>query len=53
MTAQCEAEWEEAYEMCEDLIKKGANNGITGGYQNPKQCAKGLVSEACGGNAVK
>lgn len=53
MTAQCKAEWDNAYDICRDLIDKGINNGVTGGYTNDFQCAKGLVSQECGGNKVK
>lgn len=27
--------------------------GLTGGYNEVEECAKGLVSEACGGNPVE
>lgn len=49
---RCIKEWEEATEVCEDLIEKGGYRGITGNYNDVFQCAKGLVSEECGGNKV-
>ena len=52
----CEQEWAEAYKICLEVIKQGASargrRGITGGYLDPEKCARGLVSERCGGNAV-
>jgi RHS repeat-associated protein len=51
---RCAKEWEEAYEMCEELLKRpNPPRGITGGYTNLADCARGLVSEECGGNPVK
>ena len=49
----CDAEWEEAYATCEEeLSKPNPNRGITGGYTNLHDCARGLVSQRCGGNRV-
>ena len=52
----CKKEWTEAYRICLEMIKQGASargrRGITGGYLDPDKCARGLVSERCGGNAV-
>ena len=49
----CAEEWEEAYEACRQMLQ-GPNppRGITGGYTNIHDCARGLVSERCGGNPV-
>jgi hypothetical protein len=33
-------------------MKRGGARGVTGGYTNEYQCAKGLVSQRCGGNRV-
>ena len=53
LPAECEAEWEEALVICvRELAKRNPSRGITGGYKDPYRCAKGLVSERCGGNAV-
>lgn len=60
---ECEKEWREARERCRQLIyeqmqqaagrrKKRKLTGITGGYTDVEQCARGLVSERCGGNKV-
>jgi RHS repeat-associated protein len=50
---RCEKEWEDAYRMCrEELSKPNPSRGITGGYNNIMDCARGLVSEECGGNPV-
>jgi hypothetical protein len=49
----CAAEWEEAIRACEsELAKPNPSRGITGGYTNVMDCARGLVSELCGGNPV-
>ncbi|WP_290863136.1 hypothetical protein [Flavobacterium sp.] len=48
----CEEEWEKAYEICEREIAADSNRGITGGYTDLYSCAKGLVSQRCGGNKV-
>ena len=48
----CEEEWNRAYEICEQEMG-GCNTGLTGGYTNPYDCAKGLVSQKCGGNKVE
>jgi RHS repeat-associated protein len=52
--ADCEKEWEEARQMCqEELAKPNPSRGITGGYRDVENCARGLVSERCGGNRVE
>ncbi|RDS82218.1 RHS repeat protein [Dyella monticola] len=49
----CEKEWEDAFRMCENYNSQpNPPRGITGGYTNLYQCAKGLVSQRCGGNRV-
>ena len=49
----CDAEWEEAYRICEvELAKPNPNPCMTGGYRDVASCARGLVSERCGGNRV-
>lgn len=46
-------EWREAYETCKDLLSRpNPPRGITGGYKSIQDCARGLVSEECGGNPV-
>lgn len=51
MSPDCQLEWEHAYEMCIQLIGNSDAQHVTH-YQNVAKCAKGLVSERCGGNAV-
>jgi uncharacterized protein RhaS with RHS repeats len=48
----CEEEWSRAYEICEQEIN-GCNTGLTGGYTNPYDYAKGLVSQRCGGKKIE
>ncbi len=54
-TAECQKEWEEAYDECLKLITNPppmSCKGITGGYKNLRDCARGLVSVLCGGNRL-
>ena len=49
----CSEEWTRAYRMCADLpLRRPGSLGVTGGYWSLADCARGLVSERCGGNAV-
>lgn len=49
----CEAEWAKAREICSELLKMPAPpRGLTGGHTTVEGCAKGFVSERCGGNQV-
>jgi len=51
--SDCDQEWEDAYQICgEELSKSNPCKGITGGYPNIHDCARGHVSERCGGNKV-
>ncbi|MDJ0863508.1 MAG: RHS repeat-associated core domain-containing protein [Gammaproteobacteria bacterium] len=61
---ECEDEWRKARQRCRELIyeeleqragrrKKRSVRGVTGGYSDVEECARGLVSEACGGNRVE
>ena len=50
----CDKEWEDAYELCrKELNKPNPSRGITGGYGNIHDCARGHVSQRCGGNPVE
>ena len=60
----CKKEWAAARVLCRALIsdlvtqragrgRKRSATGVTGGYSDIEQCARGLVSEACGGNKVE
>jgi len=49
----CDEEWKSAREFCKnELAKDFPNLGITGGHTTIDGCAKGFVSERCGGNKV-
>ncbi|HEY6250541.1 MAG TPA: hypothetical protein VI685_11325 [Candidatus Angelobacter sp.] len=49
----CAEEWEAARELCsKELAKPNPNRGITGGHANIEDCARGHVSERCGGNPI-
>jgi hypothetical protein len=53
MSAECAQEWKNAKDKCAELLE--TNNppyGVTGGYINTKDCARGLVRVGCGGNRV-
>jgi RHS repeat-associated protein len=58
---ECERQWREARLQCRARIyeqmeqaagrrKKRSVKGVTGGYTDVEECARGLVSEECGGN---
>jgi RHS repeat-associated protein len=50
---ECAQEWREARANCaQELSKPNPSRGMTGGYTDIENCARGLVSEACGGNPV-
>jgi hypothetical protein len=49
----CVDQWRRAYEICADQQKRGGGRGVTGGHRDEYQCAKGLVSQKCGGNKVQ
>ena len=50
----CAEEWRDAERICrEELDKPNPCPGITGGYSTVEDCARGLVSERCGGNPVE
>ncbi len=50
---ECDREWDEARAICADLLgRRNPPLGITGGFRNVEDCARGLVSERCGGNRV-
>ena len=50
---RCREEWDEAYEICRKLLSQPhPPRGLTGGYTDLENCARGFVSEECGGNPV-
>jgi RHS repeat-associated protein len=48
----CAQEWSEAIQICATAIRTG-NKGLTGGYTDEYNCARGLVSRRCGGNRIE
>lgn len=49
----CEEEWAKARAICIDLLSApNAPRGLTGGHKTVDGCAKGFVSQRCGGNPV-
>jgi hypothetical protein len=49
---ECQKEWDDAYEWCCEELEKPNPSPVTGGYKNAHDCARGRVSEDCGGNPV-
>jgi hypothetical protein len=49
----CKEEWEAAREKCEEwLSMPNPPRRLTGGYGNTEDCARGHVSERCGGKPI-
>jgi hypothetical protein len=49
----CKEEWEAARKFCADVLSRpNPPRGFTGGYRNVEDCARGHVSERCGGNPI-
>ena len=48
----CEEEWKQAYKRCFETIGDSSRRPLTGGYTSLYDCARGLVSQRCGGNRV-
>ena len=48
----CKEEWAAAIKICARRIGNPDWRGITGGYGNIYDCARGLVRQQCGGNPV-
>jgi hypothetical protein len=50
--SDCGAQWAEAYDICQkEFNKPNPSRQVTGGHRDLQNCAKGFVSEACGGNS--
>lgn len=58
---ECDRQWSAARQGCRALLyeqmqqkagrrKQRSVTGVTGGYTDVEECARGLVSEECGGN---
>jgi hypothetical protein len=53
MSEECLEEWRNAYKYCQEQLESNdPPRGVTGGYVNTKDCARGRVREACGGNLI-
>jgi hypothetical protein len=49
----CAKEWEEARQTCAELLSRpNPPRGLTGGYRDIENCARGFVSEECRGNPI-
>ncbi len=49
----CDAEWADAIRICKELLNApNPPRSLTGCYKTPRACAKGFVSQRCGGNRV-
>jgi RHS repeat-associated protein len=49
----CDAEWHAARQVCRELLAlPNPPRGLTGGYSGIEACARGFVSEECGGNPI-
>jgi hypothetical protein len=49
----CDEEWDYARRKCAELLaQRDPPRGVTGGYRNVEDCARGPVSERWGGNTV-
>lgn len=49
----CDKQWHEAIQACTEELSQPSyrvNKRMTGGHENIFDCARGLVSEECGGN---
>lgn len=53
MSKECLEEWAKALADCDKMINSpNPPRGVTGGYWNPYDCARGLVSWDCKGNEL-
>ncbi|HQZ81978.1 MAG TPA: RHS repeat-associated core domain-containing protein [Pyrinomonadaceae bacterium] len=48
----CAQEWADAFEWCANNIGKSDQRGGSGGYSDLYSCARGRVSQRCGGNRL-
>jgi len=49
----CDEEWAEAREYCKNNMYNPDAQNVTGGYTSIEDCARGNVSERCGGNYLE
>jgi hypothetical protein len=47
---ECQKEWGEALDFCAKELAKPNPSNLIGGHTSIEDCARGLVSEPCGGN---
>ena len=53
MPEGCDSEWAWAVQYCNQLLAASSpSRSLTGGHATTLGCAKGFVSERCGGNAI-
>ena len=55
LATNCDEEWEDARKMCDGLLnlpKFHPDRVLLGGHKTTDGCAKGFVSQRCGGNRV-
>ena len=49
----CAKQWQDARRMCRELLSQpNPPRALTGGYADVESCARGFVSEECGGNPI-
>lgn len=50
---QCQEEWDDARRKCRNLLtSQNPSRRLTGGYTDLEDCARGFVTEQCGGNPI-
>ena len=53
LSKECKKQWDDARELCREWIARpGGKRGLTGGYTDVEECARGRVDERCKGNEV-
>lgn len=53
MSEECEEEWRREKRKCAEFLDwNDPPRGVTGGYVDTRECAKGNVREVCGGNLI-
>lgn len=53
LSKECQKQWDDARKICEKWIASpGGKRGLTGGYTDVENCARGRVDERCKGNEI-
>jgi len=53
MSEECLQQWEDARDECRRFVSsRDPQRGLTGGYKDIENCARGHVEERCGGNRI-